>query len=75
MTEVVTVDVKDLIKKASLTIAENHIIQAIDDVYAIAQVYVDSTVSPLDNTILAGLEMLKSNLVDVADKIDGEDNH
>ena len=67
-------ELKDKIKEASLEIAENHVIQAIDDVYKLAQVYVDDSASPLDNTLLEGLKMLKNNLIQAADAIDGKDN-
>jgi len=66
-------ELKGKLKDAALNIAEAHVKQAIDDVYAVAQVYVDDTANPLDNTILEGLKMLKSQLVSFADKIDGEE--
>lgn len=66
--------IKEKLKKESLKIAERHVIVAIDDVYALAQVYVEDTATPLDDTLLAGLKMLKSELVKLADKIDGEKN-
>lgn len=64
----------DEMKKEAMKIAEKHLIIAIDDVYALAQIYVDSTEETLDNTILDGLKMLKGFLIDMADKVDGEEN-
>jgi molecular chaperone GrpE (heat shock protein) len=63
---------KEKMTKEALNIAEEHIIKAIDDVYRVAEIYVEDTVSPVDNSILAGLKMLKGQLVKIADKIDGE---
>ena len=60
-------------KQVALEIAERHVVAAIDDVYALAQVYVDDTSSPIDNTLLEGLKLLKQSLKDVAGKIDGKD--
>lgn len=65
---------EEKIKAEAMRIAERHAILAIDDVYALAQVYVDDTATPLDDTLLAGLKMLKAELVKLADKIDGEEN-
>lgn len=64
---------KETLKPALLNIAENHAMQAIEDVYSLAQVYVDSTTNPLDNTLLEGLKLLKDLLKDAVDKIDGEE--
>lgn len=63
------------LKKALLNMAEGHAMQAVDDVYLLAQVYVDSTESPIDNTLLEGLKLLKSSLKELVDAIDGEDDH
>lgn len=67
-------EIEKKLKQEALNIAERHSIQAIDDVYQLAQVYVDDTESPLDNTILEGLKLLKSSLKDAADKINGQDD-
>ena len=48
-------------------IAKRHALQSVDDVYGLAQVYVDSTESPLDNTLLEGLKLLKQALKDKID--------
>ena len=66
-------ELKDKIKMEAMKIAEAHAMQAVDDVYALAQVYVDSTESVLDNTLLEGLKMLKGNLKDMVDKIHVEE--
>jgi len=63
---------KEKFKKELLGVAERHLMLAIDDIYSVAQVYVDDTVNPLDNTILDGLKMLKGMLEGVVDNIDGE---
>lgn len=63
------------LKKTLVKIAENHAIAAIDDVYALAEVYVKSTENIYDDMALNFLKDLKQKLVDFADKIDGEDNH
>jgi len=62
---------EDKIKQKALELGEDHAMLAIDNVYALAQVYVDDTESPLDNTLLEGLKLLKSQLKELADKIDG----
>lgn len=61
------------LKKALLNIAEDHAVQAIDDVYKLADVYVKSTENPWDDQALKFLEGLKETLVKLADKIDGEE--
>lgn len=66
--------INDKMKQKALEIAENHAMQAIDDVYALAQVYVEDTSTPLDNTFLEGLKLLKGTLKKFADKIDGKDD-
>lgn len=63
------------LKDVLLKIAENHAIAAIDDVYSLAEVYVKSTDNPWDDQALEFLKGLKVHLVNLADKIDGEDNH
>ena len=65
---------KPELKKALLNMAEGHAMQAVEDVYGLAQVYVDSTESPLDNTLLEGLKLLKASIKEAIDKIDGEDD-
>lgn len=55
-------------------VAENHAVMAIDDVYALAEVYVKGTDNPYDDTALAFLNSLKDALVQKADEIDGQDN-
>lgn len=60
------------LKKALLNMAEGHAIQAVKDVYALAEVYVNSTESTLDNTLLMGLKMLQNEILKQVDKIDGE---
>ena len=60
------------LKLASLKIAERHLKVAIDDVYALAEIYVNSTETTVDNSVLEGLKMLKGFLVTMADKVDGE---
>ena len=62
------------VKQVAMDVAERHVIAAIDDVYAVAQVYVDHTESPLDNTLLEGLKLLKESLRKTADKINGKDD-
>lgn len=61
------------LKKEALKIAENHLVMAIDDVYKLAEVYVKSTETTLDDSLLEGLKLLKGYLVNVADKLDGEE--
>jgi len=61
-------------KKKVLEIAEDHAVLAIDHVYELAKVYVQSTENIYDDTALAFLESLKGALVDKADEIDGEEN-
>ena len=63
------------VKQAALSAGEAHVMLAIDNVYEIAQVYVDDTASPIDNTLLEGLKLLKSSLKEAVDVIDGEDDH
>lgn len=57
------------IKDKALEIAEKHVLIAIDDVYEIAQIYVDDTESTLDDTLLAGLTLLKGMIKEQAEKI------
>lgn len=58
-------------KELALNIAEDHVMLAIDEVYAVAQIMVDDSDSAVDNSILSMLTLLKSNLKELADKIDG----
>lgn len=69
------VSLPEKMKKAALSAGEEHLMLAVDHVYQIAQVYVDDTESPIDNTLLEGLKLLKSSLKEVVDQIDGEDDH
>jgi len=62
------------LKKEALKIAENHLVMAVDDVYKLAEVYVRSTETALDDSLLEGLKMLKGFLVNAVDKVDGEEN-
>lgn len=61
-------------KKVMKQIAENHTVAAIDDVYALAEVYVKGTDNLFDDTALEFLKSLKDSLIQKADEIDGEDN-
>lgn len=63
---------KEKLNQELKNIAEDHLVIAIDDVYKIAQIYVDDTTNPLDNTILEGLKMMKGMLEKIVDKVDGE---
>jgi len=63
---------KELLKAKALEIAEKHLVQAVDDVYAIAEVVVDSTDNSLDDALLEGLKLLKGEILKQVDKIDGE---
>lgn len=65
-------ELKDKMKQKALEIGEKHAMMAVDDVYELAQVYVDDTESPIDNTLLEGLKLLKSSLKEQVDKIDGK---
>ena len=47
---------------------------ALDEAIEIAEIYVADTESAVDDTVLAGIKMLKSLVLDAIDKIDGEDN-
>lgn len=62
------------LKQVALEKAENHAVMAIDDVYAMAEVYVKDTANPYDDTALEFLKSLKGQLVAQADKIDGQAN-
>lgn len=66
-------ELEDKIKDEALKIAEEHAVKAVDDVYRLAQVYVDDTVSPIDNTLLEGLKLLKGELKKFAEKIHDEE--
>ena len=66
---------RSVVAQALVSAGEKQLMTAVDSVYEIAQVYVDSTESPIDNTLLEGLKLLKSSLKEAVDKIDGEDDH
>lgn len=62
-------ELSEKLKGKALEVAERHIMMAIDDVYEIADVVVADTENPLDDTLLAGLKMLKGELKKLADKV------
>jgi hypothetical protein len=62
------------IKKLMLKKSENYLVMALDDAIEIAEVYVADTASPVDDTVLQGMKLLKGLVIDAIDKIDGEDN-
>lgn len=62
------------VKKQAIKSAEKLVELAFDEVVAIAEVYVASSESTLDNSLLEGLKLLKSSFLDdLVDKIDGEE--
>lgn len=60
------------LKQLLLSRSEEHLMLAIDDVYALAKLYVDSTETSVDDMALKFLEGLKKNLKGMVDKLDGE---
>ncbi len=66
---------KAKVNQALKSAGEKQLMLAVDNVYAVAQVYVDNTASPIDDTLLKGLELLKSSLKEAVDQLDGEDDH
>ena len=61
------------LKVVALEIAESHLMQAVDDLYLIAEVVVADTENPLDDVFLEGLKMLKGKLKEYADKVNPAD--
>jgi len=67
-------ELKELLKKKGLKIAENHLMLALDEIIEIGQVLVDSTENQFDDMGLNAIKMFKGELVALIDKIDGEEN-
>lgn len=61
------------LKAVGLEIAESHLIQAVDDVFLLAEVVVADTTTPLDDTFLALFQTFKATLKEFADKVNPED--
>lgn len=58
------------LKKKGLVIAEKHLIMSVDNLYEVAEVVVQDTSTPLDDTFLEGLKMFKSQLKEFADALE-----
>lgn len=57
------------LKDKALEISERHLIVAVDDVYEIAALLAAESESAIDDTLVAGLGLLKDELKKLADKI------
>lgn len=66
-------ELSEKLKKVGLDVAERHLTLAVDDIYALAQVLVEDSANPLDDSLLEGLKLFKSTLKDYVDKLDGEE--
>lgn len=62
------------VKKQLLKSAEKLTESALEELLAIAKVYAADTASPVDDTVVAAVEMLKNSFIDdLVDGIDGDE--
>lgn len=55
--------------------AEGYLVKALDDAIEFGEMYAASTPEAMDDTVIAGVKLLRGLIVDLIDKIDGEDNN
>jgi len=67
-------ELKAALIQKSKEVGEEHLMKLVDELIEIGELLVAETDNPFDDLALTGLKKFKPSLMEVLDKIDGEDD-